>query len=562
MQPKVHKVVEDLLERVKELQGLLDTAQWRLAEADETLRAVRSGEVDAIVASGPGGDQVYTLKGADETYRIMVQEMAEGALTLTFDGLILFSNQQFAGMLGCPLERVIGSRLQDFVAPQDADIVTALLNWTGGRKAEVRLSPDGAPFVPVYLSIQNVILDGASCHCLIVTDLSAQKRYQETVAVMEAVPVGVFIARDPECLTMTGNRTAHELMRTPPGTDLSVPVSGGASQRAWREVRDGKDIPVAELPMQRAARSGQPVHDYEFDVEFDDGTSRCWLGNAVPLFDELGRPSGAVGAFLDITDRKRGEETLAAANSELRSFAYALTHGLQEPLGMVVNFNRLLVREVEGKLGEDADRFLSYSAANAAKMDTLLKELLRYWEVTERSGERLTPVDCDHALATALLNLRESILQSGAIVTADPLPTVVADEVMLVQLFQNLIGNSIRYTGKAVPGIHISALRAGERWLFSVRDNGIGIARADAERVFAMFSSLHGEGASGTGIGLALCRKVVERHGGRIWVESEPGQGAAFRFTIPIYLDSALTGVSTPGIPPLMPVLESAITTV
>ncbi len=156
------------------------------------------------------------------------------------------------------------------------------------------------------------------------------------------------------------------------------------------------------------------------------------------------------------------------------------------------------------------------------------------------------------------LNLRESIFQSGAIVTADSLPTVVADEVMLVQVFQNLIGNSIRYRGDAVPRIHISAVRAGERWMFSVRDNGIGLARADAERIFAMFGSLPGEEASGTGIGLALCRKVIERHGGRIWVESEVGQGAAFRFTLPIYLDSAVPGFSQTGTPkPPVPVPPS-----
>jgi light-regulated signal transduction histidine kinase (bacteriophytochrome) len=215
----------------------------------------------------------------------------------------------------------------------------------------------------------------------------------------------------------------------------------------------------------------------------------------------------------------------------------------------MVNFNRLLTREIEGKLGEDADRYLSCSAACASKMEALLNALLRYWEITERSEESLTPVDCNSVLSIARLNLQESILKSGAIVTADPLPTVVADEMMLVQVFQNLIGNSIRYRGTTPPAIRISAVRAGERWLFSVRDNGIGVARADAERVFAMFGSLTGDGTSGTGIGLALCRKVIERNGGRIWVESEVGQGSVFRFTLPIYLDSALPGSSHAGVP-------------
>jgi signal transduction histidine kinase len=541
---------EALQERIRDLQARLD-------DAEETLRAFRSGDVDAIVTSGPCGDLVYTLKGADETYRVMVQEMAEGALTLTLDGLILFSNQQFADMLRCPLERVIGSRLQDFVAADhanadhanaDAGIVSGLLNGTGDGKAEVRMSLDGATFVPVYLSVRNVILDGAQCHCLIVTDLSAQKRYDELVAVMEAVPVGVFIAQDAECRKVSGNRMAHDLTRTPHEANIPASAHDGETRRNWREVRNGKDIPASELPMQVAARSGRPVQDYEFGIEFDDGTSRCWLGNAVPLFDELKRPRGAVGAFVDITDRKRAEETLEAANAELRNFAYALSHGLREPLRMVLTFTQLLAKENEGKLGAEADDYLSGSLGGALKMDALLRDLLNYWEVTERSGESLSPVDCGKVLAEALVNLREQMQKSHAIVTFDAMPTVVADEVMLVQVFQNLIGNAIRYSGKEIPKIHISAVRAGERWLFSVRDNGIGVAREDAERVFDMFERPDGREVRGTGVGLALCRKVVERHGGRIWVESEAGNGAAFRFTIPIYLDSALPGFSTPGL--------------
>jgi len=525
---------KDLLERIRDLESRLD-------EANETLRAFTNGEVDAIVASGPTGDQVYTLKGADETYRVMVQEMAEGALTLTIDGLILFSNQQFADMLGCPLKLVIGGRFQDFVESDSADaaIVSGLIAGAGGVKAEVRLTHDGTALVPVYLAVRKVVLDGSECYCLIVTDLSAQKRYQEMAAVMEAVPVGVFITHDADCRARVGNRMAHELLRMPPEADISS-AEPGEIPKSWRKVRDGKEIPTEDLPMQTAARSGQPVYDYEVDVEFDDGTSRCWLGNAVPLFDELLRPCGAVGAYVDITGRKRAAETLAAANTELRNFAYALGHGIQEPLLAVLNSTRLLAQECEGKLGQDADRYLSDSVANASKLEILLKELLRYWDVTERGSESLSPVDCDHVLSQAQMNLREQIRASDATVTADPLPTVVADEVMMVQVFQNLIGNSIRYRSAAAPQIHFSAVRAGERWLFSVRDNGIGIERVDAERVFGMFSSLPGEGASGAGIGLALCRKVIERHGGRIWVESQAGQGAAFRFTLPIYLDAAI----------------------
>jgi signal transduction histidine kinase len=370
--------------------------------------------------------------------------------------------------------------------------------------------------------------------------LSAQKRYEEIVAVMEAVPVGVFIAHDAECRKMVGNRKAYELLRVPAGASVSESAPVREMPKTWREVKDGRDIPARELPMQTAARSGRPVRDYEFDMVFDDGTSRAWLGNAVPLFDEAGQSRGAVGTFVDITDRKRAEEALESTIAELRSFAYVLTHGLQEPLRMVLDFTQLLAQESEGQLGMDADKYLASCVAAALNMEAILKEMLRYWEVTERSGNSLSPIDCNRLLSQALVNLQSEIRKSGAIVTSDPLPALVADEVMLLQVLKNLLGNSIKYRGAAMPTIHVSAVRVGERWQFTVRDNGIGIHPADATRVFDMFRRLDGNGVPSTSFGLALCRKVVERHGGRIWVESEVGRGAAFRFTIPIYLDTAL----------------------
>jgi PAS domain S-box-containing protein len=235
----------------------------------------------------------------------------------------------------------------------------------------------------------------------------------------------------------------------------------------------------------------------------------------------------------DIAERKRAEEALQTINADLRNFAYALTHDLREPLRMVVNFTQLLAKEREGKLGEDADKYISYAVEGALRIEALLKALFDYWEVTELGGKSLSPVDCNHALSHTLLNLQTAIQESGATVTSDPLPTVVAEDAMLVQVFQNLIGNSIKYRGEAAPRIHISAVRIAEGWLFSVRDNGVGIDPKDAEWVFGMFKRLHEKEVPGTGIGLALCKKVVQRRGGRIWVEPEAGGGAVFKFTIP-----------------------------
>jgi light-regulated signal transduction histidine kinase (bacteriophytochrome) len=259
------------------------------------------------------------------------------------------------------------------------------------------------------------------------------------------------------------------------------------------------------------------------------------LLNGSEIFNPNAQARTILLAIEDATDRKQAEEALRTTNAELQNFAYALTHDLQEPLRMVVNFTELLGREYAGQLGAEADRFIAYSVEGALRIEALLKALLSYWEVAERAHDIFTPIDSGAVLAKALWNLQAAVTESGAIVTSDPLPTVDAEEVLLLQLFQNLISNSIKYKDKAPPRIHISAERDAKHWLFSVQDNGLGIDPQDCERVFGMFKRLHGSEIPGTGIGLALCKKVIDRQGGRIWVESEPGRGATFKFTIPAH---------------------------
>jgi two-component system CheB/CheR fusion protein len=280
-----------------------------------------------------------------------------------------------------------------------------------------------------------------------------------------------------------------------------------------------------------------PAHatfrDFEVTHEFEHVGRKVMLLNASEIFNPNAQARTILLAIEDTTDRKQAEEALQKTNAELQHFAYALTHDLQEPLRMVVNFTELLGREYAGKLGKEADQFISYSVEGALRIEALLKALLAYWEVSGREQDGFAPVDCGAVLAKALLNLQAAIAENGAIVTSGSLPTVVAEEVMLTQLFQNLISNSIKYRSEETPRIHVSAERDGEGWLFAVRDNGIGIDSQDADRVFGMFKRLHGSEIPGTGIGLALCKKIIERQGGRIWVESEAGRGATFKFTIP-----------------------------
>jgi two-component system, chemotaxis family, sensor kinase Cph1 len=263
------------------------------------------------------------------------------------------------------------------------------------------------------------------------------------------------------------------------------------------------------------------------------GESPFWVRVEATLAQDADGATVCRAVVSDISKAKRLERALKATNAELEQFAYALTHDLQEPLRMVLNFSQLLAREHKGKLGEDADNTISFIVDGALRLNALVKDLLNYWRITDKDGDRLSSVDCNHALSQALLSLQTAIQKSSATITSDPLPTVAAKEVMLTQLFQNLISNSIKYRSEAPPAIHIAAAETAAGWLFSVKDNGIGIDPANAERVFGMFKRLHGKEIPGTGIGLALCRKVVERQGGRVWVESQAGQGAVFKFTIP-----------------------------
>ena len=200
---------------------------------------------------------------------------------------------------------------------------------------------------------------------------------------------------------------------------------------------------------------------------------------------------------------------------------------------MVASYTRLLSRRYKGKLDTDADEFISLAVDGANRMQTLIQDLLSYSRVGT-NGRELIASSSGKALQQALINLRGAIQESGAQVTHDPLPDVLADERQLVQLFQNLVGNAIKYQGPGIPQVHVSAVKNGERkWTFAVKDNGLGIDAQDFERIFAMFQRLHRrEEFGGTGIGLAICKKIVERHGGRISVESRVGQGSTFRFAL------------------------------
>lgn len=284
---------------------------------------------------------------------------------------------------------------------------------------------------------------------------------------------------------------------------------------------------------------GERSTPYEFRIINSDGMPR-WVKESVVSVPYNGRRA-VLGNFMDITEQKNTEEelnkTLAQlkrSNSELEQFAYVASHDLQEPLRMVASYTQLLARRYQGRLDDDADEFIGYAVDGANRMQHLINDLLTYSRVTTR-GKEFIPTDCEKVFDNAIANLQAAIEESGADIRHEPLPEVLADATQLSQIFQNLIGNAIKFRGNNPPVIHVSAKQIDDEWLFSFNDNGIGIETEYQDRIFLVFQRLHSKAEyPGTGIGLALCKKIAERHGGRIWVESEPGKGSTFNFTIQV----------------------------
>lgn len=290
----------------------------------------------------------------------------------------------------------------------------------------------------------------------------------------------------------------------------------------------------------RIAASAGRFEDEDWRVRKDG--SRFWANVVVTaLRDGSGNINGFVKITRDLTARKEAEdqirryaEDLKRSNQELEHFAYVASHDLQEPLRTVSSFSQLLASRYAGKLDKDADEFIDFVVDGAKRMQTLINDLLAFSRIGTR-GNPFAPVACEDIVNAARANLDVAIEESRASITHDSLPSVVGDRTQLTQLFQNLFGNAIKFRrDEEPPRVHVSAGLDAGVWHFSVRDNGIGIAPQYFDRIFIIFQRLHGrEEYPGTGIGLALCKKIVERHGGRMWVNSESGRGSTFHFTIP-----------------------------
>jgi PAS domain S-box-containing protein len=340
-------------------------------------------------------------------------------------------------------------------------------------------------------------------------------------------PIGIYIVQDGR-FRIVGHQFAQitgynedELIWTP-ALDIVLP-------------EDRELVEESSTKMLKGERS----LGYEFRILTKRAVVKWVVETVAPVYYQ-GRPA-TLGNVMDTTEPKQAKEKLAQmvaemkrSNTELEQFAYVVSHDLQEPLRMVASYTRLLAKRYQGRLDADADDFINYAVDGAERMRALLNDLLEYSRVGTR-GKPFKLIWCEDVLEKALTNLKVAIEDSGALVTHDYLPMLVADEGQLVQLLQNLIGNAIKFCNQESPRIHVSAEKRDWVWAFSVKDNGIGIDPQHAQRIFEMFKRLHTkEEYLGTGMGLAICKKIVKRHGGHIWVQSQLGEGSTFYFTIPV----------------------------
>lgn len=353
---------------------------------------------------------------------------------------------------------------------------------------------------------------------------------RKLTAVLEAGPDALVVVGANGAMNLV-NRQTETLFGYRREELLGKPVEILMPER-FRPQHAGHRLDYSAKPSVRPMGAGLDLH-----ARRKDGSELPVEISLSPLEDE--GEMLVVGAIRDITERKQVEQELARraqdlarSNAELEQFAYVASHDLQEPLRMVSSFVQLLAKRYKGKLDSDADEFIGFAVDGASRMQVLINDLLLLSRVGTR-GREFAPTDADAVLRLTLDNLKRAIEDSGAAVNHDPLPQVMADATQLMQLFQNLIANAIKFRSSARPEVHISAEQRPGEWLFSFKDKGIGIEPQYHERIFGVFQRLHARGEyEGTGIGLAICRKIVERHGGRIWVESELGKGATFYFTL------------------------------
>jgi PAS domain S-box-containing protein len=479
-------------------------------------------------------DMESAIRENEQQFRHIFDKAGAGVAQTDLAGRFLLVNERYCEITGRSASQLQEMRIDEITDPADLESYRTSLDELirAGKPftAETRnVRPDGS-VVWVRSDVSAILdLNGAPRRLVAVChDINERKSAQDDLEranrritnILESIS-DAFTAYDREWRFVYINSRSAEMLGVSREDVLGKKLS---------EVKTG-GIPAGYLEnLNRAVSTGAPIH---FEI-YSEPAERWYENQVFPASD------GVAVYTRDITDRKRAEEELALSaaelarsNADLQQFAYVTSHDLREPLRMIVAFSQLLERRYKQQLDANADDFIQFIVSGATRMDALIDDLLSYSSVANVEKLRSSHVELLDAVRWSLRNLAVTIGESDADVVVNPLPAVEGNLIQLVQLFQNLVSNGIKYRGQAKPRIEISAEAEDAEWIVSVADNGIGIAPEYRERVFGLFKRLHGKTIPGTGIGLAICKKIVEKHNGRIWVDPNPEGGATFRFRLP-----------------------------
>ncbi len=490
---------------------------------------------------------------SDETFRAILECAPDAMIITDAEGVMLIVNAEAErlfdyprlDLIGQPIELLMPERFRGAHPRHRAQYASQPHRRPMGAGLELFGRRRDGSEIPVEISLAPLPIEGAGLTCCAIRDVSARRSAEEVHRrTMEAYRMAVEVAEigtwfwDVVKDQITWSGQFRKLF----GLQSDAVLNYDEITRLIHP----EDKPRIDAAIMAALHRDVP-YDIEYRIVWPDGSIRWLIAKGRVRRNADGAPLDMQGTITDVTERKRAQEVLRQreaqerrtaelmrSNHDLEQFAYVAAHDLQEPLRMVASFTQLLGQRYKGRLDADADEFIDFAVDGAQRMQQLIKDLLAYCRLGT-GGQAPRRSSCLEALDEALRNLSAAIDESGATITNDALPEVMADRAQLAQLFQNLIGNAIKYRSEHPPRIHVGVRASeSEEWIFSVQDNGIGIDAKYHDRIFGMFQRLHGRTRyPGTGIGLTLCRKIVERHGGRIWVEPGAGTGTTFMFSLP-----------------------------
>lgn len=566
----------------------LENLKARVAEAEDTLRAIYHQEVDALIMGGPDGDQVFTLQGAETSYRLLVEAMNEGALTLIPDGTILYCNSRFAEMIKAPMEQVVGSAWPQYFLPDEAPKIKRLMEASDseGGKGEFTIQSADDSRLSVQISVRSLKLDGVEAFVVLVTDISelnlahhalhlaneqlesrvaertrelalanetlhtemAERRAAELVALKLAAIVqssdDAIVSKDLSGIITSWNEGAHRLFGYAAEEIIGQSINKLIAPGLWKE----EEEILARL------RRGERIYHYETIRIAKNGRSFPVSLTISPITDQEGRIIGASKIARDITEHKQAEQVLAEAKrqlqshaeilegqvrertaklletiAELEAFSYTVSHDLRAPLRAVQSFSQILLEDCAGKLNPEELDYLRRVASSAKSLDRLIQDVLMYSRTarTDIILKSVSPGDLIHGIIRNNFSLQKP---AAHVTIQGTLPQVLAEEGSLVQCVSNLLENAVKFVRPDLtPRVIISAEVLGDEARIWFEDNGIGIAAQNQERIFRIFERIHpAEKYAGTGIGLSIVKKAIERMGGKVGVESEPGKGSRF----------------------------------